>query len=468
MSWIGRRPVRIVTAIVVSGAASLAMGTVSSAATNSHLTDFDGDGRTDIAFGGGGLISVQYASGRTQKITTAALGTTVPGLGMSVADDVNGDGFTDLAIGAPVDQECDENCPPVYPPGEAFILFGSSGGLRTDNAVHLKSPYPAGTYNGSFGSSVAILRAPTPVLVVGEPLAMVAGQEMAGVVHLYTPSAAGAAGPLRTITQNSTGVPGAPETGDMFGAEVVASGANLVVSVDHEDNGTIEDAGMLTVFRFSAPTAFTAWGYTQDTAGVPGAVETRDRFGGHLAIDGHLVVTGIPDEAIGAAWQAGMIQPFTLTATGAVFGREITQNSPGIPDTAEPEDLFGANVAILRGCGGKPAYAVTSSETVGSVKYAGSGYVIPSVPSTACPIVHYIAGQAPLLGTLNQVGNPRLQGTVRTSATASDTLYLVTATSTASSAKYYRLTLKSPYTTVATRTEITGDSFVTHITPPAP
>ena len=154
MSWIGRRPVRIVTAIVVSGAASLAMGTVSSAATNSHLTDFDGDGRTDIAFGGGGLISVQYASGRTQKITTAALGTTVPGLGISVADDVNGDGFTDLAIGAPVDQECDENCPPVYPPGEAFILFGSSGGLRTDNAVHLKSPYPAGTYNGSFGSSV--------------------------------------------------------------------------------------------------------------------------------------------------------------------------------------------------------------------------------------------------------------------------------------------------------------------------
>jgi hypothetical protein len=111
MHWISRRPVQIVTAIVVSGAASLAMATVSSAATNSHLSDFDGDGRTDIVFGGGGLISVQYATGRTQTVTTTALGSSVPGLGMSVADDVNGDGFTDLAIGATVDQECDENCP---------------------------------------------------------------------------------------------------------------------------------------------------------------------------------------------------------------------------------------------------------------------------------------------------------------------------------------------------------------------
>jgi hypothetical protein len=356
----------------------------------------------------------------------------------------------------------------VYPPGEAFVLFGSSGGLRTDNAVHLKSPFPAGTSNGSFGSSVAVLHGPTPVLVVGEPLATVAGQEQAGAVHLYTPSAAGAAGPLRTITQNSTGVPGAVEAGDQFGREVVASGANLVVSVDREDIGTVEDAGMLTVFRFSAPTAFTAWGYTQNTTGVPGAVEARDYFGGHLDIDGNMVVTGIPDEAIGAAWQAGMIQPFTLTTTGAVFGREITQNSPGIPDTAEPEDGFGQSVAILRGCGGKPAYAVTSSESIGSVKYAGSGYVIPSVPSTACPIVHYVAGQAPLLGTVNQSGNPRLQGTVRTSATASDTLYLATASSTTSTAKYYRLILKSPYTAVATRTEITSDAFVARITRPAP
>lgn len=225
---------------------------------------------------------------------------------------------------------------------------------------------------------------------------------------------------------------------------------------------------MLTVLRFSAPTVFTAWGYTQNTTGVPGAVEARDYFGGNLDIDGNTVVTGIPDEAIGAAWQAGMIQPFTLTTTGAVFGRGITQNSPGIPDTAEPEDGFGESVAILRGCGGKPAYAVTSSESIGSVKYAGSGYVIPSVPSTACPIVHYVAGQAPLLGTVNQSGNPRLQGTVRTSATASDTLYLATATSTTSTAKHYRLILKSPYTAVATRTEITSDAFVARITRPAP
>ncbi|ELS54856.1 FG-GAP-like repeat-containing protein [Streptomyces viridochromogenes] len=89
------------------------------------------------------------------------------------------------------------------------------------------------------------------------------------------------------VHQDTTGVPGVGETGDAFGSAVGVGDINgdryadVVVGAPGEDLGSARDAGMVTVL-FGSPSGLTtqgAKGYTQDTSGVPGTAETGDAFG---------------------------------------------------------------------------------------------------------------------------------------------------------------------------------------------
>ncbi|MFE6409975.1 FG-GAP-like repeat-containing protein [Streptomyces sp. NPDC057837] len=93
----------------------------------------------------------------------------------------------------------------------------------------------------------------------------------------------------------------------------------------------------------------------QDTAGVPGAGEWRDGMGSALSIgdtngDGYQdVVTGLPGEDLEGLTDAGSVLVLRgsangLTGTGA---RAFTQNTAGVPGTAEQGDRFGAETALL-------------------------------------------------------------------------------------------------------------------------
>ena len=97
------------------------------------------------------------------------------------------------------------------------------------------------------------------------------------------------------ISQNSTGVPGSAEAGDRFGAAVSINQfltfdashptfeIDVVVGAPNEDVGTKADAGSVTVVKDVYFDEFPgSVSLTQDSAGVPGTAESGDRFGRSL------------------------------------------------------------------------------------------------------------------------------------------------------------------------------------------
>ncbi|MFH8472117.1 hypothetical protein [Streptomyces sp. NPDC018000] len=91
----------------------------------------------------------------------------------------------------------------------------------------------------------------------------------------------------KVFHQNTAGVPGTAEDGDQFGqslsvGDVNADGyADVLVGSPGEAVGTLKLAGTTVLLRGSASglTTTKAVGYTQNTAGVPGTAESGDQFG---------------------------------------------------------------------------------------------------------------------------------------------------------------------------------------------
>jgi hypothetical protein len=134
-----------------------------------------------------------------------------------------------------------------------------------------------------------------PDLVVGVLGEDVGAVEDAGAVNVLAGSAGGLTGVGSQIfTQNSLGVPGVAEPGDLFG-EALAAGdfdsdsfADLAVGVLGEDVDTFQDAGAINLLPGSAA-GLTGTGsqlFTQDSPGVPDSVEHDDFFGSALAASG--------------------------------------------------------------------------------------------------------------------------------------------------------------------------------------
>ncbi|MFJ8533461.1 FG-GAP-like repeat-containing protein [Streptomyces sp. NPDC093591] len=93
----------------------------------------------------------------------------------------------------------------------------------------------------------------------------------------------------------------------------------------------------------------------QDTAGVPGAGERGDGMGSGLSIgdtngDGYLdVATGLPGEDFDGLTDAGTVLVLRGSANGltATGYKAFSQNTSGVPGTAEKLDRFGAETALV-------------------------------------------------------------------------------------------------------------------------
>ncbi|MGX1886286.1 FG-GAP-like repeat-containing protein [Streptomyces sp. NPDC055287] len=314
--------------------------------------DFDGDGRHDLAVGQsqdnyvffyrGGTVKTSQLGGRNGfEVTSMTKSST--GIESLASGDVNGDGTDDLVIGG------DNNDTKDY----------------FKQALYLSPLEPARrTYAGdvSHGATAAVADVDGDGyadIVTGhprDPHSWMPGTSLGGNVTLTygTSSGRDTSRPPVTITQDTAGIPGASEAEDFFGSAVALDDidgdnrADLAVGAPAESIGSAEGTGSVTVIPGSAGGLATAsaYGYNQDSAGVPGAAEVADYFGVALALKdtngdrkADLAIGASGENGDGALWSLKGRAP-KLTTTGAVsFGAATI----GLPTSGYPD--FGSSIA---------------------------------------------------------------------------------------------------------------------------
>ena len=200
------------------------------------------------------------------------------------------------------------------------------------------------------------------------------------------------------FTQNTPHVPGANETGDHFGFALSAADfngdhrADLAVGAPEEDLGTTLDSGAVTVLDGSS-SGLTARGSGQwslHTAGLQRAYPPNNyvgwsHFGSALAAadltgdgDADLVVGAPSDSASDVGFEGTITVVMGASSGLTVTGSEVwSQNSPGIPGTAEIDDEFGISLCVGDFNGdGHPDVAVGAYEGIGAAGNAGDVTII--------------------------------------------------------------------------------------------
>ncbi|BBC36135.1 hypothetical protein SGFS_074290 [Streptomyces graminofaciens] len=139
-----------------------------------------------------------------------------------------------------------------------------------------------------------------------------------------------------SFDQDLPGFPGVQESGDVVGssvsvADVTGDGyADIALGIAYEDLGKLTNAGSVALLHGSASgvTGTGAQAFTQDTAGIPGAAESEDKFGASTALvdvngDGHRdLAVGAPTENSdnGAVWLLRGTASGLTTKSALAFG----------------------------------------------------------------------------------------------------------------------------------------------------
>ncbi len=156
----------------------------------------------------------------------------------------------------------------------------------------------------------------------------------------------------KTLTQNSAGVPGTAEVSDGFGSSLAMRNGRLAIGAPGESDGRLWSSGLVQpIVWHEATGTYKAYrAITQDTSGVPGVNQEGDLFGEHVAIARGLTASGSYDILIGAAELHGKLGG-AGSVTVANFTRSIyrtyTQSTRGIPGSSEARDYF-EHVGVLR------------------------------------------------------------------------------------------------------------------------
>jgi Domain of unknown function (DUF1929)/FG-GAP repeat len=258
----------------------------------------------------------------------------VPGGNVSGQNDAGWVGFFTAGLNDPraVDQES-AGIPGAAEAGDRFgdaITLGLIAGTssRVDAAV--------GTPGEDLGSGTSAISNGGAFTVIND---------------LYTGVVAGQA-----YDQNSSGVPGTPETNDAFGQVLdsvrVGSTTHLAVGIPAEDIGTAADAGSVQLFTSTGTTVTPGVGLTQDTTGVTGTPTAGDQFGRRIVLG----PPGLSDTktrlAVSAPYKdsgatdAGQVQIFPLDDLGSEVSHD--QSSTGV-GTAAANDHFGEGLGFVSG-----------------------------------------------------------------------------------------------------------------------
>lgn len=358
--------------------------------------DYNRDGVTDVAIGapgannGVGAVDVRVSEndGGTQTYRVAPpQGRAGDQFGTAIAEVAATDGeFTQercslLVVGAPgrdVGDNADAGAIYVY----AFV--NPDQGFQLVNSYTLDSPGVPGTARAGarFGAALAAPyheswdQLQTP-LYAGAPGYAVGGAKGAGAFLrlTFTEDQDQAVDTGAIMTQGSGGIPGSAEAGDAFGSALATVDGGVFVGAPREDVGSAVDAGGFVRWR-ERDTADARF-FTQNTTGVPGTAEAGDLFGSAIYAAGettapgygHYVMVGAPGEAIGSVRGAGSAVRFDYN--GDIWLKEtkgFSQDTTGVSGTAETNDHFGSSFSAYG-----PANLVVGvpGEDVGTIKDAG-------------------------------------------------------------------------------------------------
>jgi extracellular elastinolytic metalloproteinase len=265
----------------------------------------------------------------------------------------------DLAIGVPNENGGASDS------GAIVIAYGGSTGVATTGNQEI-SQNTAGVpgsdaANDQFGSAVAIgdiVGSSTADVVVGVPGKVIGGDAGAGEVAILT---GGTTGVTTTgaalLHQDSSGMLDSSDPGDRFGAAVAianfggTSKADLAVGAPGELVGTVAGAGQVSIVYGGTAATLSSTGnkaWSQDSSAIHDTSETNDHFGATLSaaqFNGSSawgLAIGVPDENIGTVADAGAVQ--TLYGGASTGNQFLSQNTAGIPDTAETSDHMGAGL----------------------------------------------------------------------------------------------------------------------------
>ncbi len=348
--------------------------------------DLNGDGRADLVVGvpyeglGGvaqaGVVQVLYgtpsglsASGNQlwHQNSPGIPGTAEAGKGFGRAlatGDLNGNGRADLAVGIPA-----ERVGGFGNAGAVQVLYGTASGLSAsgNQLWSQNSPGVPGIAEAGkgFGGTLAagdLNGNGRADLAVGIPVERVGGFGYAGAVQVLYGTASGlSASGNQLWHQNSPGVLETAEANDRFGVGLTMGDLNgdgradLAVGADQDDVGSLRNVGVVNVL-YGAASGLAASGnqlWHQNSPGVLDAAEEGEVLGssltrGDLNGDGRAdLVVGVPTENFGGAPRyEGAVNVLYGTASGlSASGNQFWhQNSPGVLETAEPNDSFGSTL----------------------------------------------------------------------------------------------------------------------------
>ncbi|MEU2588206.1 FG-GAP-like repeat-containing protein [Streptomyces avermitilis] len=261
--------------------------------------DVTGDGKDDIVTQHG-FEEKQYKS-RLWKGTSTGLSKTFQSSGYytvgGVIADVNKDGYGDF-IARQVDQVSEMM---EYDAGDIRVVYGSASGFSTRTAKinqDTKGVPGAGeagdnnaNYGDQFGYSLAagdVTGDGYPDIAVGVPGEDIGSIREAGSVVLLKGGPSGLTGTgAQVFSQSTSGVPGASEKSDFFGASVLLADVNannradLAVGAPQED-GTYQNSGAAWLLRGSK-TGLTTTNITSFGPSTLNAPEKTARFGANFA-----------------------------------------------------------------------------------------------------------------------------------------------------------------------------------------